>query len=59
MIAPAAYIFKMYKPGKPGCRIFRYKTFLCWDVLEAMEKADEWAERNGYVDFSLVKEDRT
>lgn len=55
----ATYLFKMYRPGEPGHRKFRYKTFLCWDVQEAMEEADEWADCNGYVDYELVKEDRT
>ena len=29
------YLFKMYRPGHA---VFRYKTFLCWDEREAMEK---------------------
>jgi hypothetical protein len=52
----ATYLFKMYRPGH---RVFRYKTFLCWDQQEAMEEADEWADCNGYVDYELIKEDRT
>ena len=50
------YLFKMYRPGHA---VFRYKTFLCWDEREAMGKADEWADCNGYIDFDLIKEDRT
>ena len=52
----ATYLFKMYRPGHT---VFRYKTFLCWDEREAWEEADEWADCNGYVDFELIKEDRT
>ena len=29
------------------------------DEREAMEEADEWADCNGYVDYELIKEDRT
>ena len=52
----ATYLFKMYRTGH---RVFRYKTFLAWDEREAMEEADEWADCNGYVDYELIKEDRT
>lgn len=50
------YLFKMYRPG---LAVFRYMTFLAWDEMEARNLAEEWAYCNGYVDFELIKEDRT
>ena len=52
----ANYLFKMYRPGH---KVFRYKTFLAFDEREALDLADEWADCNGYVDYELIKEDRT
>lgn len=52
----AHYLFKMYRAGH---KVFRYKVIFAFDEAEAMELADEWADCNGYVDFELIKEDRT
>jgi len=52
----ANYLFKMYRPGH---KVFRYKVIFAFDEAEAMELADEWADCNGYVDYQLIKEDRT
>ena len=52
----ANYLFKMYRPGHTA---FRYKVIFAFDETEAMELADEWADCNGYVDYELMKEDRT
>ena len=55
----ATYLFKMYRTDRPGHRLFCYKTFLAMDKEEAMELADEWADCNGYLEYELIKEDRT
>ena len=46
------YLFKMYRPGHA---VFKYKVIFAWDIKDAMEYADKWAEENGYVDYELVK----
>ena len=52
----ATYLVKV---DRPGDRVFRDKTLLCWDEREAMEEADEWADCNGYIDYELIKADST